>query len=101
MAEETRPPTLGTRKGNRSRLGQPKGSTAFLTTALTKAICAMLEIAVPEKYAAEANGIAEDTFHAWMRKGEEWFEPYLEFRRAVTRAREGRGEYAYAGAGRR
>jgi hypothetical protein len=47
----------------------------------------MLEAAVPSKYAAEANGIAEDTFHLWMRQGVKGIKRYAAFYKAVTRAR--------------
>lgn len=68
-------------------LGRPPGSGTLCTPELTKKICEHLELAVPEKYAAEANGIAEDTFHSWMRKGAAGIEPYVAFHQAVTRAR--------------
>jgi hypothetical protein len=48
------------RAEQRGKLGRPKGSTTLLTAALTKAICAILEKVVPEKYADEANGIADE-----------------------------------------
>lgn len=68
-------------------LGRPPGSSPLLTPELTDEICKQLEIAVPEKYAAEMHGIAEETFHAWMRKGAAGIEPYVAFREAVARAR--------------
>lgn len=70
-----------------SPMGRPPGSSPLLTPELTAAICQQLEIAVPEKYAAEMNGIAEETFHAWMRKGAAGIAPYVDFREAVSRAR--------------
>jgi hypothetical protein len=65
------------------RIGRPPK----LTPELQAEICEALEIAVPEKYAAEAVGVSEVTFHEWMRKGKEGAEPFDEFFVAVTRAR--------------
>jgi hypothetical protein len=67
--------------------GRPPGSSTLLTAELTKRICDRLEIAVPEKWAAEEHGIDEGTFHSWMRKGAAGVEPYVAFREAVTRAK--------------
>ena len=61
--------------------------TSRLTKALTDSICKMLEIAVPQKYAAEANGMPEKTFEDWMRKGGQGIHPYANFAGAVTRAK--------------
>lgn len=63
------------------------GRPTKLTPEIQKAICDMLEIAVAEKHAAEANGIAEQTFHEWMRRGEAGESPYDDFYVAATRAR--------------
>jgi hypothetical protein len=41
---------------------------------------------VPEKYAAESNGIAESTFHEWMKKGAAGHRTYAAFRQAVIRS---------------
>lgn len=64
-----------------------RGRPTKLTETLQKAICKELELSVPEKYAAEMNGLHEDTFHLWMRQGAEEIEPYASFYQAVTRAR--------------
>ncbi len=71
----------------KKRTGRPLGASTLLTPQMTESICKMLEIAVPEKYAAEANGIHEDTLTTWKRQGQEGIEPYATFFRAVTRAR--------------
>jgi hypothetical protein len=68
-------------------MARPKGTPKKLTPEVSLNICKMLEVAVPEKYAAEANGIAEETFHFWMRQGGEGVRKYAEFFAAVTRAR--------------
>lgn len=70
-------------------MARPKGTTGTqrITKKLTESICKMLEIAVPQKYAAEANGIHEKTFEYWMRKGEEGDPSYVNFFRAATRAK--------------
>lgn len=68
-------------------LGRPKGSSPLLTPETQKAICDALEVSVPEKYAAEANGVDERTFHGWLEKAADGTEPYASFRAAVTRAR--------------
>jgi hypothetical protein len=51
------------------------------------AICADLELGVPEKYAAEANGVDESTFHEWIKKGDQGRAPYAAFCRTVSRSR--------------
>ena len=66
---------------------QTPGRPSKLTVRLQAAICKKLEIAVPEKYAAEANGIDESTFHDWMRQGVDGREPYARFRQAVKQSR--------------
>jgi len=68
-------------------MGRKPGTPTSLTPSVQKAICEALEISVPEKYAAEANGVSEMAFHDWMRKGDRGIEPYLSFRKAVTCAR--------------
>lgn len=68
-------------------MGRPKGSSPKLTPEIILEICNQLELAVPEKYAAESVGIHEDTFHAWMRRGSEGVKTYAAFHQAVTRAR--------------
>jgi hypothetical protein len=40
----------------------------------------------PEKYAAQANGISEASFHDWMKKGADGIEPYASFREEVDRS---------------
>ena len=76
---------MGKRTGRPN--GRPPGSSPLLTPEVTQAICVQLELAVPEKYASEMNGVDEDTFHGWMRKGAAGIEPYTGFRQAVSRAR--------------
>lgn len=68
-------------------MGRPKGDGLKLTPALQEEICASLRLSVPEKYAAEAAGIAESTFQLWMLKGRNGEAPYVGFVGAVTRAR--------------
>lgn len=41
---------------------------------------------VPEKYAAQASGISQSTFHDWIKKGAAGIEPYAAFRQAVKRS---------------
>ena len=67
----------------RARGGKP----TLLTPDVEKAICADLRLALPDKYAAEANGIASATYYEWLAKGETGEEPYAAFYAAVTRAR--------------
>lgn len=67
--------------------GRPKGSSPLCTPETQKAICDALELSVPDKYAAEANGIDERTLQKWVEKGADGTEPYASFRAAVTRAR--------------
>jgi hypothetical protein len=76
---------MGRRTGRLN--GRPKGSSSLLTKARTLQICRMLEIAMPEKYAAEANGVSDRTFRDWMSKGAEGIAPYAGFHAAVSRAR--------------
>jgi transposase len=64
------------------RLGRP----AKLTPEIQDAICKQLEIGIPQKYAARANGIDESTFHEWMKKGAAGIEPFAAFREAVERS---------------
>ena len=47
----------------------------------------MLEIAVPDKYAAAANGVDERLFRVWMQNGEKGIPQYVDFFTAVSRAR--------------
>lgn len=68
-------------------IGRPPGSSTLLTPEVTKRICDRLEIAVPEHYAAEEQGISRGLFWRWMRLGEAGQEPYAAFFDAVTRAR--------------
>jgi hypothetical protein len=67
--------------------GDQIGRRPKLTPEIEKAICKQLELAVPEKYAAESNGIDESTFHEWMKKGAEGIEQYVDLYEAVKRAR--------------
>jgi len=64
-----------------------KGIPEKLNAAVQKEICDSLELAIPEKCAAEAAGVDEMTFHSWMRKGAEGTEPYKSFRDAVMCSR--------------
>jgi hypothetical protein len=70
------------RKPRRSRTGRP----TKLTPAVRAAICRDLELAVPLKYAAEANGVPESTVYDWIARGESGTEPYADFAHAVTRS---------------
>jgi hypothetical protein len=79
LALERRP----VRKPRTLRPGRP----SKLTPALQLVICNDLDAAVPEKAAAEANGVNESTFHEWMKKGAQGIKPYAGFHLAVTRAR--------------
>jgi hypothetical protein len=69
------------------RSGDQSGRPPKLTPEIEKAICKQLELAVPEKYAAESNGVDESTFHDWMKKGAEGIKPYVDLYGAVKRAR--------------
>jgi hypothetical protein len=71
----------------RSKRERQPGRPSKLTPEIENAICKQLELAVPEKYAAESNGIDESIFHDWMKKGAEGIKPYADFCRAVKRAR--------------
>lgn len=62
------------------------GRPSKLTPEIQKAICKALELSVPEKHAAQANGISESTFHDWMKKGADGIEPYAAFREAVEQS---------------
>lgn len=73
------------RKGH-GRTGRPPGTVHMLTLTVQEKICAALRIAVPAKYAAEAEGISEGTFYEWLRKGAKGIQPYHDFSSAVTRA---------------
>ena len=64
-----------------------KGKPRKLTAGIEQDICASLEIGTPEKYAAEAAGISERTFHYWCEQGRNDVEPYASFVTAVERAR--------------
>jgi hypothetical protein len=66
---------------------RPHGRPTKLTPEVTEAICQAIRIGTPQKYAAEGNGIAEDTLLGWMRRGAAAEEPYDKFFEAVTRAR--------------
>jgi hypothetical protein len=68
-------------------LPRPKGTPEKLDPTVVKDICDALELAIPEKCAAELAGIDEMTFHSWMRKGGDGTEPYASFRTAVIRSR--------------
>jgi hypothetical protein len=57
-----------------------------LTAALTKRICKRLALAVPLKYAAEAEGISERTIHDWLAKGRAGEDPYVAFERDINKA---------------
>ena len=59
----------------------------MLTPEIQDAIWADLELALPDKYAAEANGIASSTFYEWLEKGAAGEEPYVTFSAGVTIAR--------------
>jgi hypothetical protein len=63
-----------------------KGTPEKLNAAVQKEICDSLELALPEKCAAEAAGVDEMTFHSWMRKGADGTEPYKSFHDAVMRS---------------
>ena len=67
----------------RRRRGKPRR----LTAAVEEQICALLEIGMPEKLAAEAAGIPERTFHHWCQQGRDGIEPYASFLTKVERAR--------------
>jgi hypothetical protein len=71
----------------RKRHGGQPSRPSKLTPEIEKAICKQLELAVPEKYAAESNGIDESTFHDWMKKGAEGVGQYADLYQAVKRAR--------------
>ena len=64
-----------------------KGKPRNLTAAIEKELCASLEIGTPEKFAAEAAGVPERTFHYWCQQGRDGIEPYASFVTAVERAR--------------
>jgi hypothetical protein len=64
-----------------------RGRPTRLTAAVQAAICANLELALPLKLAAEAEGIPEMTVHHWIESGKEGREPYAAFSEAVTRAK--------------
>lgn len=68
-------------------MARHKGTPEKLDPAVVKAICDALEIGLPEKYAAEAAGVSEMTFHSWLRKGGEGIEPYKSFSDKVMIAR--------------
>jgi hypothetical protein len=59
----------------------------LLTPEVQDAICRPLELGVPAKYAARSQGIAESTFHEWMKKGAAGIEPYAAFHESVERSR--------------
>ncbi|WP_227357389.1 hypothetical protein [Haladaptatus salinisoli] len=64
------------------------GRPTKLTYERQERIAAALEAGVPVKHAAPANGITEDTFYRWARRGEEQEEgEFSEFSERVTRAR--------------
>jgi len=67
--------------------GRPPGSPNKLTAEVAKAVCGLLEASVPDRYAAEANGLSERTFRRWMELGAAGRKPYAEFFAAATRAR--------------
>lgn len=69
------------------RRGSTHGRPSKLTPEIQAAICKHIELSVPEKYAAAANGIDESTFHEWMKKGAAGAEPYAAFSKAVSQAR--------------
>lgn len=64
-----------------------KGKPRKLTAAVEAEICASLDIGMPEKYAAEAAGVSERTFHFWCQQGKDEIEPYASFLTSVERAR--------------
>jgi hypothetical protein len=64
-----------------------KGKPRKLTAAVEQDMCASLEIGLPEKYAAEAAGVSERTFHHWLQQGDNDVEPYASLVTAVRRAR--------------
>lgn len=68
-------------------MARRKGTPEKLNPTVVKAIYDALEIGLPEKYAAEAAGVSEMTFHSWLRKGAEGNEPYKSFSDAVMTAR--------------
>jgi hypothetical protein len=67
--------------------GRTSGRSSKLTPEIEKTICKALELSVPEKYAARANGVGESTFHDWMKKGAAGIEPYAAFREAVEQSK--------------
>lgn len=67
----------------RKRGGRP----TTLTEDITKAICANLELALPMRIAAEAEGISEKTVEQWLEVGRKGREPYASFYRETTRAK--------------
>lgn len=67
--------------------GRLPGSSTLCTPEVTKAICDRLEIAVPEKWAAEENDVSESVYYRWLRLGQQGQEPYATFLAAVSRAK--------------
>ncbi len=66
---------------------RPRGRPCLLTEEVQQGICAALQVAVPLKYAAAANGVDEDTVGGWLRRGKAGEAPFEAFFQAVTRAR--------------
>jgi hypothetical protein len=67
--------------------GRPAGTPEKLTLDVQRGICNQLELGVPDKWAAESEGISERTYYEWLEKGAKGIEPYAAFSAAVTRAR--------------
>lgn len=57
-----------------------------ITPELIEAICEDLEVAVPLKYAAEAQGLSESTVYEWLAKAKAGNKRYTEFADRVKRA---------------
>jgi hypothetical protein len=66
---------------------RPKGRGTKWSLDTQEAICQAIRLGVPQKYAAEGNGVDEQTVMLWMRRGRAGESPYDQFFEAMTRAR--------------
>jgi hypothetical protein len=65
-----------------------RGRPIVLNAALTRRICALLQKGSTIKSAAILCGVAERSFHSWMKRGKRNEQPYKSFFDAASRARE-------------
>jgi hypothetical protein len=68
-------------------LADKKGRRPLLTPESGPLILAAVAAGEPLKYAAESNGIDEDTLMSWLRKGRQGTDPlYVEFLKEIKKA---------------